>query len=66
MKNVKKKWRKYKWEFLRRDATYIKAYREILDLRKQWNQPIPKTKLDRSGNVHPYFRSPAAVKERYY
>jgi hypothetical protein len=59
-------WHEYRWEFLRRNFDYLKAYQEILILRKQSEHLPPKTKLNKDGNVDPYFSTHAAVKERYF
>jgi hypothetical protein len=67
----KKRWEKYRYEFMRRDPEYLKAWAEITELRKQAQYP-PEYKEEAITSkgvktiVFPYWGTQAGIKERYY
>ena len=60
LKEAKKLWLKYRWEFMRRDPEYIRAYNEIINLKEKGknksDQDIDSIEADLDKMIKKYYK----------
>jgi len=60
LKEAKKFWLKYRWEFMRRDSEYIRAYNEIMKLegkvKNKSDQDIDSIEADLDKMIKKYYK----------
>lgn len=66
MKN--QKWEKYRYEFMRRDPEYVKAWEEVIELRQKAKYPpeFKKEEITAAGVytcIFPYWETPEGIRE---